>query len=197
MKNSYKIIFLGDTAVGKTMLIYRYICDRFQETEPTIGLDFFSTKKSINGTPVRLQVWDTAGQERYKSIITPYLRDSFLAVIVYAIDDRKSFEQLRFWEAEFRNKSHKEGVNILIVANKRDLNDSQRVIQDSEGEEFAKTIGAQFCTSSALNEVDIKELTASIEGTILRDLEANPELENDSEPLENALNAQVKSRMCC
>ena len=97
MRKSYKIIFLGNTSVGKTMLIYRYISDGFTFPEPTIGIDFFSNTLDVDGTNVRLQLWDTAGQERYKSIITPYIRDSFLAVILYAINDRESFNQLKYW----------------------------------------------------------------------------------------------------
>lgn len=203
MRKSYKIIFLGNTSVGKTMLIYRYISDGFTFPEPTIGIDFFSNTLDVDGTNVRLQLWDTAGQERYKSIITPYIRDSFLAVILYAINDRESFNQLKYWIDLYVNKNNNKDSHILIVANKKDLwgeninnqeNNDSSFVTDIEGKEFAQKYNAQFCTASALNKEDIKDVSNKIKEIILYDIKHNINVETD-EP--NMLNAKKINRWCC
>lgn len=203
MRKSYKIIFLGNTSVGKTMLIYRYISDGFTFPEPTIGIDFFSNTLDVDGTNVRLQLWDTAGQERYKSIITPYIRDSFLAVILYAINDRESFNQLKYWIDLYINKNNNKDSHILIVANKKDLwgeninnqeNSDSSFVTDIEGKEFAQKYNAQFCTASALDKEDIKDVSNKIKEIILYDIKHNVNVEND-EP--NMLHAKKVNRWCC
>ena len=203
MRKSYKIIFLGNTSVGKTMLIYRYISDGFTFPEPTIGIDFFSNTLDVDGTNVRLQLWDTAGQERYKSIITPYIRDSFLAVILYAINDRESFNQLKYWIDLYINKNNNKDSHILIVANKKDLwgeninnqeNSDYSFVTDIEGKEFAQKYNAQFCTASALDKEDIKDVSNKIKEIILYDIKHNVNVEND-EP--NMLHAKKVNRWCC
>ncbi|EED43791.1 GTPase SAR1 related small G protein [Enterocytozoon bieneusi H348] len=203
MRKSYKIIFLGNTSVGKTMLIYRYISDGFTFPEPTIGIDFFSNTLDVDGTNVRLQLWDTAGQERYKSIITPYIRDSFLAVILYAINDRESFNQLKYWIDLYINKNNNKDSHILIVANKKDLwgeninnqeNSDSSFVTDIEGKEFAQKYNAQFCTASALDKKDIKDVSNKIKEIILYDIKHNVNVEND-EP--NMLHAKKVNRWCC
>ena len=203
MRKSYKIIFLGNTSVGKTMLIYRYISDGFTFPEPTIGIDFFSNTLDVDGTNVRLQLWDTAGQERYKSIITPYIRDSFLAVILYAINDHESFNQLKYWIDLYINKNNNKDSHILIVANKKDLwgeninnqeNSDSSFVTDIEGKEFAQKYNAQFCTASALDKEDIKDVSNKIKEIILYDIKHNVNVEND-EP--NMLHAKKVNRWCC
>lgn len=216
MRKSYKIIFLGNTSVGKTLLIYRYVSDGMPHSEPTIGIDFFSSTLEVESQSVRLQLWDTAGQERYKSIITPYIRDSFLAVIVYAIDDRESFNKLKYWIDLYMDKNNNKHSKILIVANKRDLKISHRVgindnteingdsgdkfaeqfVTDAEGIEFAAKYGAQFCTASALKSSDIDDLSAEIKNAVVTDLENNPELEDDVQGI-NSLNARQNNKWCC
>ena len=174
MKKSYKIIFLGNTSVGKTMLIYRYISDGFTFSEPTIGIDFFSSTLDVGDNKVRLQLWDTAGQERYKSIITPYIRDSFLAVIVYACNNRDSFNQLKYWIELYTTKNNFKNFKILIVANKRDLKTSKKdtngdasFVSDTEGREFAEKNNAAFCTASALNKKDICDMIEEIKKEVV------------------------------
>lgn len=202
MKKSYKIIFLGNTSVGKTMLIYRYISDGFTFSEPTIGIDFFSSTMEIEGKNVRLQLWDTAGQERYKSIITPYIRDSFLAIIVYAVNDRNSFKQLKYWIDLYTNKNNYKNFKILIVANKKDLRtskngkgDTEEFIDDQEGRDFAQKNNAAFCTASALDKKDIEELISGIKGAISSDIAENPEYEDKDGA--NVLNAKQNNSFCC
>ena len=83
----YKIIFLGDQAVGKSSILNRFYQDKFEpDYQATIGLDFHSKNTEINGTSVRLLLYDTAGQEKFKSLIPMYIRDANIILIVYDIN---------------------------------------------------------------------------------------------------------------
>lgn len=200
MKKSYKIIFLGNTSVGKTMLIYRYISDGHPSSEPTIGIDFFSSTLEIENKNVRLQLWDTAGQERYKSIITPYIRDSFLAVIVYACNDRDSFNQLKYWIDLYEDKNNYKNYKILIVSNKMDLRTTKNAVMDTfvsdeEGRSFAEKHNAIFCAASALDKKDIGEMIEAIKDAIIEDIKNNPEME-EVEGV-NMLKTKNKNNFCC
>ena len=82
--NKYKLVFLGEQAVGKTSVITRFMYDTFDYNyQATIGIDFLSKTMYLEDRSVRLQLWDTAGQERFRSLIPSYIRDSSAAVVVY------------------------------------------------------------------------------------------------------------------
>uniref|UniRef100_M8AUY4 Ras-related protein RABH1B n=1 Tax=Aegilops tauschii TaxID=37682 RepID=M8AUY4_AEGTA len=88
----YKLVFLGDQAVGKTAIITRFMYDKFDATyQATIGIDFLSKTMYLEDRTVRLQLWDTAGQERFRSLIPSYIRDSSVAVIVYDMNQFEPF----------------------------------------------------------------------------------------------------------
>ena len=85
----YKIVFVGDVAVGKTSLMKRIITNKYDETyEPSIGIDFSSKKISYKSKTIKLQIWDSAGQEKYKGLIPAYIRGSSLVFVVYDINSK-------------------------------------------------------------------------------------------------------------
>ena len=97
----FKLVFLGEQAVGKTSIITRFMYDTFDSMyNPTIGIDFLSKMMYLEDRTIRLQLWDTAGQERFKSLIPSYIRDSTAAVIVYDVTNEKSFTNLSQWMTE-------------------------------------------------------------------------------------------------
>lgn len=88
-RSKYKLVFLGDEAVGKTSIITRFMYDHFDNTyQATIGIDFLSKTMYLDDRVVRLQLWDTAGQERFRSLIPSYIRDSSVAIVVYDITSK-------------------------------------------------------------------------------------------------------------
>ena len=95
----YKIAMIGDTGVGKTFLVKRYVDDRLPDNNfPTIGIEY--AKKNVelsNGGTIRTQIWDTAGQERYRSICKTHYRDAAGAMIVFNLTMGKSFYNLERW----------------------------------------------------------------------------------------------------
>lgn len=163
MRKAYKIVFLGNSSVGKTTLINQYIYSKAQSPTPTIGIDFLSTTFEIQGRPVRLQVWDTAGQERFQSIIGNYTRNIFIAVIVFSIDDKLSFGRVKMWINEFvYTHNSKEDVRLILVANKIDLKVEDLDTSFKEAKSLAQEINAKFVTSSALDKTGIDNMVNAI-----------------------------------
>ena len=123
----------------------------------TIGFEFFSFHIKINGKVIKLQIWDTCGQEVYRSLITNFYRNSSLAIIVYSVTDKKSFDDIDIWLKELRNNSSPD-VKKFLIGNKIDLED-QRKIKKEEGESFAKQANFnKFIETSAKTGVNAKEL---------------------------------------
>nr|CAB3496825.1 unnamed protein product [Digitaria exilis] len=164
----YKLVFLGDQAVGKTAIITRCMYDKFDDTYQvgsihiaispptislaTIGIDFLSKTMYLEDRTVRLQLWDTAGQERFRSLIPSYIRDSSVAVIVYD------------WIEEV-NTQRGGDVLIFLVGNKTDLADKRKVSTD-EGEAKAQEHRAMFIETSAKAGFNIKPLFRKIAGSL-------------------------------
>jgi Ras-related protein Rab-6A len=100
-KRTHKIIFLGDSGVGKTCVIEKFATNRFDElfnvylslVKPTIGIDFVSKDIKFKGSICRLQLWDTAGQEKFKSLVPTYLRDAVCCIFVFDLSSKKRLTQ--------------------------------------------------------------------------------------------------------
>jgi len=155
-RSKYKLVFVGDSSVGKTSIISRFMYDHFDTNyDATIGIDFLAKTHTVGDKTVRLQLWDTAGQERFRSLIPSYIRDSSVAVVVYAIDQRESFTAVDKWIEEVRKERENE-VMIVLVGNKVDL--STRRVTVREGEVKANDVGALFIETSAKSSYNVAEL---------------------------------------
>ena len=126
-----KLLLIGDSAIGKTSLLLRYMDDRFSQSfVSTIGIDFKVKLLELDGQKVRLQIWDTAGQERFRTITSSYYRGAHGIIIVYDITDRESFDNVKQWLNEI-DRYACENVNKLLVGNKSDM-DSKRQVETQE-----------------------------------------------------------------
>ena len=124
---SFKLIMIGDVSVGKSSLINRAIKGSFKSAySPTLGFDYFSYYIKIKGKVLKLQLWDTGGQEIYQSLVTNFYRNSSFAFMVYAINDRGSFENIDSWLKEIKYKSNPD-IKIFLIGNKCDLIDERKV----------------------------------------------------------------------
>ncbi|KAF7442500.1 GTPase SAR1 [Pyrenophora tritici-repentis] len=131
--------------------------DSFDNTyQATIGIDFLSKTMYLEDRTVRLQLWDTAGQERFRSLIPSYIRDSSVAVVVYDITNKKTFENTRKWVDDVRGERGND-VIIVLVGNKTDLND-KREVTTAQGEEEAKKNNLMFIETSAKVGHNVKAL---------------------------------------
>mmetsp|Transcript_44507 Transcript_44507/g.102734 ORF Transcript_44507/g.102734 Transcript_44507/m.102734 type:complete len:214 (-) Transcript_44507:63-704(-) len=155
--NKYKLVFLGEQAVGKTSIITRFMYDTFDNNyQATIGIDFLSKTMYLEDRTVRLQLWDTAGQERFRSLIPSYIRDSSAAIVIYDITNRSSFFNTTKWIEDVRQERGSEVV-IILVGNKTDSSD-RRQVSTEEGEEKAKEAGVMFIETSAKVGHNVKTL---------------------------------------
>lgn len=155
---SFKLIVIGDSGVGKSCLTMKATKNIFdEESQATVGFEFFSFNMKINEKIVKLQIWDTCGQEVYRSLITNFYRNSGLAIIVYAINSEKSFDNLSLWLKELKNFASPD-VKVIIIGNKTDL-ESQRKVSKETAEAYAKEVGAElFMEASAKSGLNVKNI---------------------------------------
>ena len=155
-----KVVLLGDSGVGKTCIISRYISGAFDQNSPsTNGASYAS--KIINfeqlNKQISLDIWDTAGQEKYKSLTKFFYKDAAVAILVYDITRKDSFENLQnYWHKQLLENGEK-NVVLGVAGNKCDLYENEAV-SENEAREFADKIGAIFELTSAANNTGITEL---------------------------------------
>jgi Ras-related protein Rab-6A len=143
----YKLVFLGDQSVGKSCIISRYVYDSFDpNSNPTIGVDFVVKSVYSGDNTYKIHFWDTAGQERFQSLIPSYIKDCQVAILVYDITSRKSFENLNKWYNSILNERG-DDIIIGILANKVDL--GNREVSTEEGFKKAEGWKALFQECSA------------------------------------------------
>lgn len=128
----FKLVLLGESAVGKSSIVYRFVKNTFDDLrESTIGAAFLTQSITLPEikTTVKFEIWDTAGQERYKSLAPMYYRNANAALCVYDITSRSSFTKAQDWIKELK-KQAPEGIVIALVGNKNDLVDNREVEED-------------------------------------------------------------------
>ena len=132
---SFKLIVIGDSSVGKSCLSAQAVRNNFIEFyQATVGFEFLTFNLRINSNIIKLQIWDTCGQEVYKSLISNFYRNCSLALIVYAINNRNSYEHAENWLNDLKNQSNP-NVRVFLIGNKCDL-EKERVVSKEEGETF-------------------------------------------------------------
>ena len=152
----FKVVLIGDSGVGKTNILSRYVRDDFSiDTKATVGVEFGSKIIRINNTNIKIQIWDTAGQERYKSITNAYYKGAKGAFVVYDISRKETFNSVEKWVDELKNNGD-EGVCILLIGNKCDL-EEQRQISTEEALKKAELYKIAFCETSAMQAVNIEK----------------------------------------
>ena len=145
----FKMILIGDSGVGKSNILSRYINNSFSETtRSTVGVELSAKVEEINNTKIKIQIWHTAGQERYKSITKTYYKGAKGALIVYDITNKESFKNVDKWINDLK-ESGDDDVSILIVGNKCDLEASREVTTD-EVKKKAELYKMAYCETSAL-----------------------------------------------
>ena len=150
---SFKIIVIGDSGVGKSCLTTQAVRNNFEEFyTATVGFEFLTFNMRINNNVLKLQIWDTCGQEVYKSLISNFYRNSSLALILYAINNKDSFQHAETWLNDLKNQANP-NVKVFLVGNKSDL-ENERVVSKEEGEKFKeeKKLDRFFETSAKTGE---------------------------------------------
>ena len=199
----YKIIIIGDTAVGKSNILTRYSKNEFSEnTRSTVGVELGVKFIKVKGINTKIQIWDTAGQERYRSITSSYYKGSHGCFIVYDITNESSFNNVEKWY-EYLQKEAGKNISIILVGNKCDL-ENERKIKKEKGQEKAKNLKCAFFETSALSGVNIseifEELTNNIyetTGGVKNEDEFDIEFENDNKVVNLNKTETTKKKKCC
>ena len=160
-----KVILVGETGVGKTALIYRYINDKFNfDTMSTITASFEEktiTLNDENKTKIAFRIWDTCGQEKYRDLANIFFNDTKAVILVYDSTSRQSFNEMKnYWYNKVK-ESTDENIVLAVASNKADLFDKEE-ISEEEGTAYANEINALFMMTSAYTGLGINELFENI-----------------------------------
>lgn len=151
----FKVVIIGDSAVGKSNLLSRYSRNEFNmNSKATIGVEFQTQSMEIDGKEVKAQIWDTAGQERFRAVTSAYYRGAVGALIVYDITRRTTFDSVARWLDELNTHSDTTMARILI-GNKLDLQNI-RAVSVEEGKNLAEAEEMFFMETSALDSRNVK-----------------------------------------
>jgi small GTP-binding protein len=144
-----KAVLVGESTVGKTSILTVANTGQFErDAASTVGACFVANNYTFGERSVRLNIWDTAGQERYRALAPMYYRDMDIGCVVYAIDNRQSFDCVELWYDSIVNEVPNR-PRMYVLANKRDL-ESHREVSEETGTELATRLGAEFYEVSAL-----------------------------------------------
>lgn len=158
---SSKVILLGNTSVGKTVLFYRLVTNQVEEPQPTISPNLSDTVlQTEDGRSVKVQIWDTAGQERFKSLVPAFIRDAKAALLVYDVTNPLSEEGIDFYYDLLVRELDRPPV-VVIVGNKCDLRDQlEYSVTDADRMiRKANDLNVELCEVSALTGHGIAGLT--------------------------------------
>ena len=199
-----KVTLLGDSGVGKSSLIGRYISGVFMNgIMSTTGANYSQKIIEKDDNKLRLNIWDTAGQEKYRALGRNFYKDAIIIALVYDVTSRESFESIKEnWYPDVQKYGEKFNI-VAIVGNKCDKYEEEHVTED-EANNYAKEIGAQFFLVSACTGDGVDEMFDE-----MANIYFSPEFESKRKEIEknraktitikkNDLSKQqTKSKGCC
>ncbi|KAL7448334.1 hypothetical protein ACHAWC_000541 [Mediolabrus comicus] len=187
----FKLVLLGDTAVGKSCLVVRFVRDEFFEfQEPTIGAAFLTQTVALDDATVKFEIWDTAGQERYRSLAPMYYRGAAAAIVVYDITNPDSFAGAKSWVKELQRRGD-QNVVIAMAGNKADL-EARRKVDFAEANEYAEENGILHMETSAKNANNVKALFVEIANRLPK---ATQQPDREAFPI--GMQQKNETRNCC
>lgn len=191
-----KLCLLGDSGVGKSSIVMRFVMDKYKEAlESTIGASFMTKKLVVDGNTYLFQIWDTAGQEKYRALAPMYYRGASAAIIVYDVTRESSFPSVKDWISELR-KNTSNPMILAIAGNKCDLDDV-REVNKNDAKQFADDINAIFTETSAATAVNIQELFESIARHLPKEDICNPYNQSAINIGHSHLHNASKQHSCC
>ncbi len=166
-KFTFKILLLGDGAVGKTALVHRFVHGKFNKAYlMTIGMDPYSRYETLDGKKICYSLWDIAGQDRFKLMRGMFYRGAMGSLVTFDLTREETFNNVNNWVKEALSESPNQ--HFILVGNKNDLVDD-RVITKEQGEAKAKEIGAiSYIETSALTGDNVGEAFRTL-GKLLLD----------------------------
>ena len=156
--NSYKVLLLGNSYVGKTCILLRFSEDSFSDHyELTIGLNYRIKTLNVDNNPIKMQIWDTSGEEKFKAIAKNFYRGAHGVILIYDVCEKNSFLDVKSWIEQIIENTDNDEIVMLLCGNKSDKV-KERIISTEEGENLAKNYGLPFFECSAKNNININEI---------------------------------------
>ncbi|CAF0826047.1 unnamed protein product [Brachionus calyciflorus] len=188
----FKVVLLGESAVGKSSLVLRFVKREFHEfQESTIGAAFLTQSMQIEDTTVKFEIWDTAGQERYHSLAPMYYRGAQAALIVFDITSKDSFLKAQNWVRELQRQANT-NIVIALVGNKVDLA-NKRAVEYNEAKSYAEQNNLIFMETSAKTAVNVVEVFTALATRLPR----NDRPSVDKDTIRPDSENQNKKSGCC
>lgn len=189
-----KVIILGDSGVGKTSLMNQYVNKKFSASyKATIGADFLTKEVLVDDRLVTMQLWDTAGQERFQSLGVAFYRGADCCVLVYDVNQSKSFDTLDSWRDEFliqASPRDPENFPFVVLGNKIDVEENKRVISNKRATTYCQSRGnIPYFETSAKEAVNIE----SAFEVIARNALAQEESEEFSGDFQDPINIHIEN----
>ncbi|EEQ40446.1 putative ras-related SEC4 protein [Clavispora lusitaniae] len=180
-----KLLLVGDSGVGKSCLLLRFVEDKFNPSFiTTIGIDFKIRTIESNGKKIKLQVWDTAGQERFRTITTAYYRGAMGIVLIYDVTDARTFENVENWFQTVTQHAN-EDAQIFLVGNKSDDEENRQVSRE-QGQQLASSLNIPFLEASAKTNENVESIFYELASLI-------QEKHIDEEPVQRSTGIDVSS----
>lgn len=154
--STYKVVVVGASGVGKTAIVQRLVDQTFlEEGQPTIGVELKCFQTKCGDDAIKLNIWDTAGQEKFRAVSKAYFRNAVGAVLVFALNDRQSFDDIESWMNDVHTLCATNAM-VLVVGNKADLK-QERCVSESDAAAFAERHSIDYLETSALDGANIEE----------------------------------------
>ena len=199
-----KVVLVGESGVGKTCIIQRYINNSYNENTESTQASTYSYKtveyKDFNKS-ISFDIWDTAGQELYRAVAKNFYINASIGILVYDIKRKESFEAIKkYWFEELKS-SGEDNMIFGVAGNKCDLFQQEQVTEE-EGKKFAKSIGAVFHLTSCKESIGIDELFEEcgkkyLEMNKLIDSKEKGKIHLDKDKANNNNNNEGKKKKCC
>ena len=153
---NFKVIIIGDSGVGKSSILKRAVKNTLdQGYQATIGFEFLLMHFKVNDLKIKLQIWDTCGQEMYRSLVQGFYHNSSLAIIVYDINVKESFQNADIWLKDLKQHTEQE-LPVFLVGNKYDL---EKNVPTNEANNFYKNNNlSYFAECSAKSGYNVQEI---------------------------------------
>ena len=165
-EKTVSILTVGETQVGKTSLILRFI-DRvfYYDTKTTIGVDFKVKRINLLNKNVLVKIWDSAGQERFKTVTRQYYKNAEGVMLIYDVTSQKSFSMIEEWFKSIIENKRKD-AQVILIGNKKDM--VNRVISAEQGESLAKKFEIKYYETSALSGENVDQVFEELAENILK-----------------------------
>ena len=194
-----KLLLLGDSSVGKTSILLKYISNKFDESSiSTVGVDYMDKIIDYNKFKIKLQIWDTSGEEKFRTITKNFYRNADGLLVVFDLTKKESYDHIRIWINEAKENNDK--LKTILIGNKLDLKD-ERIVTIDVAKQFAEKNNLKYIETSAKDGTNINESFQAIID-LLFDGKSSEEILNEFTKQDSSLSVvddtmEVKKKKAC